>query len=365
MENKKLKVAISHGDINGIGYEILLKTFADATILELFTPVIFGSAKVAAYYRKTLELELESWNHVSSAAEAVEGKVNLVNCVPEDAKVEMGECSPMAGTYAAQALSYALQAVKKGEADVLVTMPINKAAMPQDVFPYKGHTEFLQAEAGLEDSDALMILTQDSIRTALVTMHEPLVRVPSLISKELIMDKLRAFDRSLRTDFGIVRPRIAVMALNPHAGDNGLIGTEEIETIRPAVQEAEEQGLLAFGPYAADGFWGSDLVSHFDGVLSMYHDQGLAPFKALCMERGVNVTAGLSVVRTSPDHGTGFDIVGKGEASPDSFRAAVFQAIDIYRSRATWRHATRNPLRKSYFERGNDNEKLPQTEDEN
>lgn len=364
MENKKLKVAISHGDINGIGYEILLKTFAEASILDLFTPVIYGSAKVAAYYRKTLELDLESWNQVSSAAEAVEGRVNLVNCIPEDAKVEMGVCSPQAGAYAIKALDMAIQAVKQGDADVLVTMPINKAAMPQDIFPYKGHTEYLQAQAGIEGEDALMILAQDKLRTALVTMHEPIARVPSLITREQILDKLKAFDRSLRMDFGIVRPRIAVMALNPHAGDGGLIGTEESDMIRPAVQEAEEQGLLVFGPYAADGFWGSDMALHFDGILSMYHDQGLIPFKTLCMDRGVNVTAGLSIVRTSPDHGTGFDIVGKGEASPDSFRAAIYQAIDIYRSRASWRSATRNPLRKSYFERGNDNEKLPQTEDE-
>lgn len=312
-----------------------------------------------------MELDIENWNQVNSATEAADGKVNLVNCIPDDAKVEMGVCSAQAGEYAASALALATEAVKRGEADVLVTMPINKAAMPQEIFPYTGHTEYLQSAVGVEDEEALMILAKDSIRTALVTMHEPIAKVPSLLSQELILKKIKSFDKSLRMDFGIVRPRIAVMALNPHSGDNGLIGQEEATIIKPAIEEAEAQGLLVFGPYAADGFWGSDMISHFDGVLSMYHDQGLIPFKTLCMDQGVNMTAGLTIVRTSPDHGTGFDIVGKGKASLDSFRSAIYQAIEIYRSRASYQYATRNPLRKSYFERGNDNEKLPQTEDDN
>ncbi len=362
--NRKIRVAISHGDFNGIGYEIILKTLSQQGILELFTPIVYGSAKAAAYYRKSLELDIAPWQQIADAREAVDGQVNLIDLFADDLLVEKGVCSEQAGIAAAKALEAATEAVMRGDADLLVTAPINKAAMPHASWPYTGHTDYLEAKAVEPNEQALMILTKGTCRVALATTHIPISEVSKSLSIELIAQKIEALQRALIKDYAIVCPRIAVLALNPHASDQGLMGNEEETIIKPAIAKAEEAGVVVYGPYAADGFWGSSTPQHFDGILAMYHDQGLAPFKALFMDAGVNVTAGLSIVRTSPDHGTGFDIAGKGVASEESFRQAIYEAIDIYRNRARHAEATRNPLRKLYYERGNDNEKLNLTEPE-
>ena len=245
--------------------------------------------------------------------------------------------------------------LKQGEIDVLVTAPINKKNIQSDTFHFPGHTEYLEAAAGEPQSRALMIMCCDQLRVALQTTHLPIKDVPEAITVDAIVEKLKVFDHALRADFRVQNPRIAVLALNPHAGDSGLLGSEEQDVIIPAIAKAQEAKVLAFGPYAADGFFGSSRFKHFDGVLAMYHDQGLAPFKALSMDRGVNFTAGLNFVRTSPDHGTGYDIAGKGEASPDSLREAIYTAIDIARNRRDYMEAFRHPLRKQYYEKGSDN----------
>lgn len=355
---RKLKVGITQGDINGIGYETILKTLADERITELCTPVIYGSAKIANYYRKALDMApLQNVVTHASADEARDGEITFVDIeMPADLKVEPGQSTRAAGVAAFAALEKAVPDVMEGRIDVLVTAPINKHNIQSESFSFPGHTEYLEASAGANDDEspckALMILMNDTIRVALVTSHIPVARIAQTITRPLVAEKIRAFDASLRRDFAIERPRIAVLALNPHAGDGGLLGTEDDEIIAPAIAEVSEGcRITAFGPYAADGFFGSGAFRHFDGVLAMYHDQGLAPFKALSMDDGVNFTAGLPFVRTSPDHGTGYDIAGKGEARPDSLRAAVYAAIDIYRRRMTHADITSNPLRKIYHEK--------------
>lgn len=349
---RKLKVGITHGDINGIGYETILKTFADERMLELCTPVVYGSTKVANYYRKSLDLQPLQPNVVRSAGEARPGVYNFVEVeMPADLKVEPGQSTPAAGKAAFAALELAVADLMAGAIDVLVTAPINKHNIQSDTFCFPGHTEYLESSAA-DGSKALMILLDENMKVALVTSHIPVSRIASSLTKELVVDKIRAFDASLRSDFAIERPRIAVLGLNPHAGDNGLLGAEEEQIIIPAIREASDCcKITAFGPYAADGFFGSGAYKHFDGILAMYHDQGLAPFKALGMDQGVNFTAGLPFVRTSPDHGTGYDIAGKGLASPDSLRSAIYEAIDIYRRRSSHTEATANPLRKLYHEK--------------
>lgn len=364
MEERLIKVGITHGDINGIGYEVILKTLGDIRMLELCTPIIYGSSKVAAYHRKTLELPSVNLSIISNADEAVDGRVSVINCVDDDVKVELSKSTPEAGDAAYKALKAAVEDLKKGLIDVLVTAPINKHNIQNDKFHFPGHTEFFEKEFGGPGKRALMILMKDELRVALVTGHIPLSQVTGSITSTDITSKLQTFNQSLKQDFGIIRPRIAVLSLNPHAGDAGLIGSEEETIIIPAMQEAEKRGVMSFGPYAADGFFGSKLFDEFDGVLAMYHDQGLAPFKALAMDDGVNFTAGLPIVRTSPAHGTAYDIAGKNEASEESFRQAIYSALDVYRSRIRYQESTANPLRKQYFDKGGDNEKLDLTKDE-
>lgn len=355
MEQTKIKIGITQGDVNGIGYEVILKAFENPAILELCTPIVYGSPKVMTYHRKALELET-SFSIVNSAADAVPGRLNVVNCNDDEVKVEMGKPSRESGKAAFEALEKAMAEYKEGMYDVLVTAPIHKQMIQSDSFAFPGHTEYIEQSIG--EGKALMILAHETLRVALVTGHVPVAKIASVITQELIEEKLTIFNASLKTDFGIGAPRIAVLALNPHAGDGGVIGKEEEIIITPAIKAMREQGILCYGPFPADGFMGSGAYNHFDGVLAMYHDQGLVPFKVLAMENGVNFTAGLPIVRTSPDHGTAFDIAGKNMASPDSFRQALYMAIDIYRNRKNDSEARSNPLRKLYFEKRDDSDKL-------
>ncbi|MCD8293588.1 MAG: 4-hydroxythreonine-4-phosphate dehydrogenase PdxA [Prevotellaceae bacterium] len=356
MEDKRIRVGITQGDINGVGYEVILKTFSDPAMLELCVPVVYGSPKVAAYHRKVLNLST-NFSIVGSASEAVHNRLSVVNCNDDDVKVEFGKADAEAGKAALAALERAVEEYKSGLIDVIVTAPINKHTIQGDGFSFPGHTEYMQEKLGNGDK-ALMILMKGSFRVALVTGHVPVSRIASTITKELIEEKLSIFHNSLKCDFGIGAPRIAVLALNPHAGDEGLLGKEEQEIIRPAISEMAAKGILCYGPYPADGFMGAGRFNHFDGVLAMYHDQGLAPFKALVMDEGVNYTAGLPVVRTSPAHGTAYDIAGKGTASEDSFRQAVYTAIDIFRNRVLEKTIHANPLRKQYYDKRDDSDKL-------
>lgn len=360
----RLRVGITHGDFNGVGYEVILKMLDDPRILELCTPVVYGSAKIAAYYRKGLELAFNiPFNQIQQASQARTDAVNIVNVIGQEAHIAPGESTPEAGEAAFIALERAVADLKEGTIDVLLTAPINKANIQSDTFRFAGHTEYLASACG-DGAEPLMILFNDRIRVALVTTHLPLAKIAEAITEDAIVAKLQLFNQSLTADFAIVKPRIAVLSLNPHAGDGGLLGAEEKEIIAPAIERARNQlKIHTFGPYPADGFFGNGLYTKFDGVLAMYHDQGLAPFKTLAMESGVNFTAGLPYVRTSPDHGTGYDIAGKGIASEASMRAALYAAIDIFRSRRTHEEMTASPLPKLYHERGRDNVVLDLTKD--
>lgn len=331
MENRKLRVAITHGDTNGIGYEIIFKTFSEPAMLELCTPIIYGSPKVAAYHRNALGIQ-GNFTIINSAAEAHNNKVNLLTTFDQEIKVDLGNPSKEAGMASLAALEKAMADYKEGLFDVLVTAPINKNNIQGDDFHFCGHTEYIEERAGNGDK-ALMILLNDMLRVALVTTHLPIRDVAAAITKESIIEKATIFHNSLKRDFRISNPRIAVLALNPHAGDDGLLGREEQEVIIPAIKELSDNGIRAFGPYAADGFFGHESYTAFDGVLAMYHDQGLAPFKCLDLGNGVNFTAGLPIVRTSPDHGTAYDIAGKNMADESSFRNAIYLALDVFRNR--------------------------------
>lgn len=348
MPEHKLKIGITQGDTNGIGWEVILKALADPRMTELFTPVVYGSPAAAAYYRNTLaETEPISFNPVASAAEARRGKVNLAAC-GEGAEIVPGKAAADAGRAAVEALSAAVRDLKEGHLDAIVTAPFDKETVQADDFRYTGHTEYMAAEFG---GEAMMIMCSDLLRVGLVTKHIPVSEIARSITRERIVKDLHTLRRSLVEDFGIVEPRIAVMALNPHAGDGGLLGREEQEIIKPAIVEAFGKGVLAFGPFAADGLFAGGGYAKYDGILAMYHDQGLAPFKTLSPD-GVNFTAGLPAVRTSPDHGTAFDIAGKDKADPQSMRNAIYTAIDIVEHRRAWAEWTRNPLQHAERERG-------------
>lgn len=352
----KIVVGITQGDVNGIGYEIILKTFADPAMFEFCIPVVYGSPKVATYHRKVVDSQT-NFNVIDSARDAQPDRLNLVNCNEEDVKVDFGMPTQESGNAAFQALERAVKEYRDGMIDVLVTAPINKKTIHSEKFNFPGHTEYIEAQLG-QGNKALMILMNSSMRVALATVHDPISKVASILSKDLIKEKLAILNNSLKTDFGIEIPRIAVLALNPHASDDGLIGKEENEIIKPAIDEAVAEKIQCFGPFPADGFFGSGDYRKFDAILAMYHDQGLIPLKALDMDGGVNYTAGLPVVRTSPDHGTAYDIAGKGLASEESMRQAIFAAIDIFRSRSNEEEIHANPLKKLYFDRRDDSDKL-------
>lgn len=342
--HNNIKVGITHGDFNGIGYEVIVKALADEEITELCTPVIFGSVELLNQTRKDLHSETFRFTPVRSAAQAQPGKINIVDVCAKGLEMTPGYPSAEAGEAAVAALEAACEALEAGEIDLLVTAPINKKTTYSERFPYPGHTEFLEKRLGGEESKATMILFDDYIRVALVTTHKALKDVPACITKDAVKDKISSLDAALRQDFRMDKPRIAVLSLNPHNGDNGLLGDEEITEIIPAIEESIKEGILAFGPFAADGFFGTADYLKYDGIVAMYHDQGLAPFKALAREYGVNYTAGLPFVRTSPDHGTGYNIAGKNEADPTSMRQAIYQGIDLTRNRRMHAEATANPL---------------------
>ena len=325
-------------------------------MLELCTPIIYGSPKVAAYHRKALDVQA-NFSIINSASEAGYNRLSVVNCTDDEVKVEFSKPDPEAGKAALGALERAIEEYREGLIDVIVTAPINKHTIQSEEFSFPGHTEYIEERLG-NGNKSLMILMKNDFRVALVTTHIPVREIATTITKELIQEKLMIFHRCLKQDFGIGAPRIAVLSLNPHAGDGGLLGMEEQEVIIPAMKEMEEKGILCYGPYAADGFFGNRTYEYFDGVLAMYHDQGLAPFKALSMTDGVNYTAGLPIVRTSPGHGTAYDIAGQGKADEASFRQAVYAALDVYRNRVRYEEAYAHPLRKQYHERRDDSDKL-------
>ena len=355
MEERKIRVAITQGDTNGIGYEVILKAFADPALLELCTPIIYGSPKIATYHRKALNMET-TFSIINTVEEARDGRLNLLNCFDQEVKVDLGLPSAEAGQAALMALDRAMTDYREGGFDVLVTAPINKATIQSPGFQFPGHTEYIEASVG-DGQKALMILMNDMLRVALVTTHLPIKDVAAAITKEAIIEKATIFHHALKRDFRISNPRIAVLALNPHAGDDGLLGAEEKDIIAPAIEELASKSIQAFGPYAADGFFGTGAYSHFDGVLAMYHDQGLAPFKTIALENGVNFTAGLPIVRTSPDHGTAYDIAGKGKADENSLRQAIYVAIDVFRNRQNYDEPLKNPLPKLFHEKREDGDK--------
>lgn len=339
-----IKIGITHGDINGIGYEVIMKTLLDQRILEMCTPIIYGSPKVAAYHRKALNIENLSFNHIRSAADAHPRKINIVNCIDDAARVELGKSTRDAGESSFNALDAACKEMEQGLIDAMVTAPINKDNIQSEHFQFPGHTEYLAQRFNTRDYAMLMV--SETMKIGVVTTHIPISEVAASLSKELILSKIRIIAKSLQQDFAITKPRIAVFGLNPHAGDNGLIGKEDREIILPAVIQAKKEGIIALGPFPADGFFGSEDYRKFDAILAMYHDQGLIPFKLVSFDRGVNYTAGLPVIRTSPAHGTAYAIAGEGKASPESFRQALYLAIDIYKNRQIYREITANPLKK-------------------
>ncbi len=348
----KIKIGISIGDVNGVGLEVIIKTLMDKRVLEYCTPIVYGHTKVASFHRKTMELTEFNFNVISDAAQAHDRRANMINCWEEDVKIDLGMTTDSGGKYAFISLENALNDLLAGNTDALVTAPINKHNIQSDSFQFAGHTEYIQSRTG--SADSLMFLVSEDIRVGVVTGHIPVNEVPERISAEKIVSKLNLMNESLKKDFWIQKPKIAVLGLNPHAGDNGLIGKEELEIIIPAIQTANAQGIFAFGPYAADGFFAAHTYAKFDAVLAMYHDQGLIPFKQMAFHNGVNFTAGLPVVRTSPDHGTGYDIAGKNQASENSFREALFTAINIVERRRESKELTANPLKLSKFSKDRD-----------
>ena len=325
-------VGITQGDGNGIGYEVIIKSLSDARILESFTPVIYGSSKIFGFYRKHIHnLDQMDTYVIQNARDAKPRKINIVNCLPDSYFVEPGRSTPESAKAAIKALECAVADIKRGDIDVMVTAPINKRAMVAEGFGNTGHTEYLQKEFGVDD--VAMFMVSDRMKIGVVTGHIPLREVPGAITSEKIVKKLRLMSDSLKRDFGVVEPKIAVLGLNPHCGDGGLLGDEEERIILPAVKEANAEGILAFGPYSPDGYFGLGHYARFDATLAMYHDQGLSPFKVVAFDDGVNFTAGLPVVRTSPDHGTAYEMAGRDEADPHSMMSAIYTAIDIFRKR--------------------------------
>lgn len=337
-----IKVGISIGDINGIGPEVVIKALNDNRILLDCIPVIYASNKVLSYHKKINNINDFNYQVIKSASDVVARKINVINLWDEEVQYDLGKATKNGGKYAFKSLEAATQDLAAGKIDVLVTAPISKEAMAMTGFEFPGHTEYLASLAG--DSEALMMMVAGTLRVALVTSHIALKDVSTSISKDKIKEKIAVLEKSLRRDFGILRPKIAVFGVNPHAGENGKMGAEENDIIIPAIKEANAAGHLAFGPFPADGFFGSNARHQYDAVLAMYHDQGLTAFKALAFEDGVNFTAGLPVVRTSPDHGTAFDIVGQDKASEHSFRSALYVAMDVFRNNKMHKEIFANPL---------------------
>jgi len=344
--SRKTVIGISHGDINGISYEVILKSLEDSRILELCTPVIYGSPKVAAYHKKALNMEEMNLNSIRKAEEAHDKRINIINCIDDNIRVELGKSSRQAGDSSFEALKLSVSDLKNETIDALVTGPINKQNIQSENFRYSGHTEYLMDI--FEVDDVLMLMVSQYMKIGVVAGHVPVAQLSSFITKERVLSKIRLLNQSLQKDFNISKPKIAVLGLNPHAGDEGLLGDEEQNVILPAMEEAKKHNTLVFGPFPADGFFGSGTYAKYDGVLAMYHDQGLIPFKTISRDEGVNYTAGLPVVRTSPAHGTAYELAGKDEASFASFRNAIYLASDIIRNRNFYDEINANPLHKTY-----------------
>jgi len=324
-------VAITQGDINSISYEIILKTLADIRILDLFTPIIYGSAKVIAYYKKVLKLTNININLCKDVESAMPKRINLINCADDNIRVEVGKSTKIAGLASYEALKNAVIDLKRNVVDIVVTAPINKHNINSETFNFAGHTEYFEKEFNAEN--VLMLMVADKLRIGVVTGHIPVNKISSEITVDKIVAKLHALNNSLKTDFCLRKPIIAVLGINPHAGDNGIIGNDEKEIVIPAIERANKEGIVALGPYPADGFFASSNYKKFDATLAMYHDQGLIPFKLLSYGKGVNFTTGLPIVRTSPAHGTAYDIAGNDQADYESFKEAIYLALDIARNR--------------------------------
>lgn len=342
-EDDNIRLGISQGDVNGIGYEVLLKCFSDTRMFEGCTPILYGSSKVASYHKKLINATDFPFVNIRTVEQAEASKFNILNIIQDEVKIDIGQPTEIGGRLAAMSLDYACHDLMQGKLDALVTNPINKKNIQSDKFNFPGHTEYLTNKFGVEES--LMIMTCHDLHIGIMTNHLSLSQVPKVLNRELILRKLQVMDSSLKRDFGIRMPKIAVLALNPHAGDRGLIGTEDDSIVAPAIREAFDNGILAFGPYPADGFFGNGTFREFDGVMALYHDQGLIPFKLMSFTEGVNFTAGLPYVRTSPSHGTAYEIAGKNIASAQSFRNAVFLAMDIIRNRREFDALSANTLR--------------------
>lgn len=334
-------VGISVGDLNGIGSEVILKTFEDSRMLELCTPVIFANVKVLSFIKKTLELTAPL-HGIDKLEQLVIGKINVLNIWRESVDINFGISDENAGAYAIKSFVAATKALKENQIDVLVTAPVNKHNIQSNDFKFPGHTDYLEKEL---EGNALMFMVQDNLRVGLFTDHIPVNEVANYLTEKLIVQKIETIKHSLIKDFGINKPKIAVLALNPHAGDNGVIGKEDDEILKPTLKKLFDRGTMVFGPFPADGFFGNNLYEKYDAVLATYHDQGLIPFKTLSFGRGVNYTAGLNKIRTSPDHGTAYEIAGKGVADYQSFKEAVYTALDIYNSRNEYSEISRNPLK--------------------
>lgn len=347
-EKQKIKLGISIGDLNGIGCEVALKTFEDARMLDFCTPVIFASNKVISQQKNDLNINI-TFNGVRDASQAVDGKINIVNIWKEVPKLEYGQATKEGGEYAIKSLRAAVTALKEGKIDVLVTAPINKNNIQSEDFKFPGHTDYLAQEL---KGESLMFMVTDSLRVGLLTDHIAVKDVANAITPKLIRDKVATMEKSLKMDFGIRRPKIALLGINPHSGDNGTIGEEDDKILKPTIQELFNKGTLVYGPYSADSFFGSNAHKNFDAILAAYHDQGLIPFKTLSFGKGVNYTAGLDKVRTSPDHGTAYEIAGKGKADEGSFKEAVFTAIQVFRNREEYLELTKNPLQKQKVKKG-------------
>ncbi|MBC6999103.1 4-hydroxythreonine-4-phosphate dehydrogenase PdxA [Cytophaga sp. FL35] len=346
-EEEKIKLGISIGDLNGIGCEVVLKTFEDSRMLDFCTPVIFASNKTVSFQKKELGIEV-NYHGIQEASKALDGKINVVNVWKEVPTVTFGESNNEGGKYAIKSLRTAVNALKNDEIDALVTAPINKNNIQADDFKFPGHTDFLAQQL---EGESLMFMVTDELKVGLLTDHVAVKDAPAAINAILIRNKVRTIEKSLRMDFKIRAPKIALLGINPHSGDNGVIGKEDDEVLKPVIKEMSDAGHLVFGPYSADSFFGSDSYKNFDAVLAAYHDQGLIPFKTLSFGKGVNFTAGLSKVRTSPDHGTAYEIAGKGKADHSSFKEAVFMALQIFRNRKEYQELTENPLQKQRVRR--------------
>jgi len=344
-KEKRVRIGITHGDVNGVGYEIIIKTLQDLRLVELYTIVVYGSSKVASYFRKALNINDFNFNLIKKADQAHPRRPNIVNIHDEEIKIDLGKSTAIAGELSLLSLEAACDDLLKNNIDVVVTAPINKKNIQSPGFAFPGHTEYFAKKFGSDNY--LMLMVNNVIRIGVVTGHIPLCQVKEALTEELIVKKIEVMHHSLRRDFGVVKPRIAVLSLNPHAGDDGLIGDEDKLVVYPAIEKAYSRDILAFGPYPADGFFGSGNFKQFDGILAMYHDQGMIPFKLMSFDEGVNFTAGLSIVRTSPAHGTAYDLAGKNEASPEAFRNALYLAADIFSNRLEYDELNANQLKTS------------------